>query len=84
MSPEENIQSCIKTRQLAVDVTNKVLKNFHSGSEVGLRNKLQKALAECPEFLPEGWYVPPPAGIGILFENPGSSRSKYPTFREEP
>lgn len=83
-TPNQNIETCINTRQIAVDVVNKVLKNFHDVSEVDLRDKLQKALAAQPELLPEGWYDPPPAGIGILFENPGDNRSKYTTFREAP
>jgi hypothetical protein len=80
-----NVQKCIETRQIALEVTCEVLDGFRQGSEVDFHNSLKQALAARPELMHEGWYSPPPAGIGILFAKASdTSRSKYTTFRDEP
>jgi hypothetical protein len=84
MSNKERVLECMKARELATETARAVLSNFNSGTEVNLRNDLQKALAEQPGFLSEGWYSPPPAGISILFANSNDvERSKYLSLREE-
>jgi hypothetical protein len=84
MSNKERVLECIKARELSTEAARATLSNFNSGTEVDLRNDLQKALAEQPGFLSEGWYSPPPAGISILFANSNDvERSKYLSLREE-
>lgn len=85
MSTQENVQMCVEARRLAAEAVSRVLGGFTVGSEVDLHAKLAQALADQPRFFAEGWYSPPPGGIGVLIGSANdNNRTKYTSFREEP
>ncbi len=60
-----------KTRQLTADALALTLKELMGGSEpiseTAFANKWYKHLKANPNIFPEGWYMPPPHGIEVLF-----------------
>jgi hypothetical protein len=86
MSLSDNIQKCIDTRAQSMELTDGVLEAFEDGrSEVDLRTDLLTALASESDIHRDGWYSPPPRGVGVLFADPGhTNRSKFPSIRREP
>lgn len=68
---KDNLEICKKTRKIAAEslckTLNKVLKQNTPVSEVDFRNLWLKELRKHQEIFPDGWYTPPPHGIGVLF-----------------
>jgi hypothetical protein len=84
MTIDDRVALCIKTRQVASRQIERALKNINEESESDLRDKLQKFLASQKDILSEGWYSPPPAGIGVLFgTSTAPGRTRFPSFRQE-
>jgi hypothetical protein len=53
-------------------------------SEVAFRDTFLSHLREKPDLFPEGWYTPPPHGIGVLFgSTERNSRHNYHSLRPE-
>lgn len=84
----DTITACKKTRALAANTFAIALqtlqKNHTPFSEVMLRDAWLSELQKNQDIFPDGWYIPPPHGIGILF-GPAiqNSRTNYRNLREE-
>ncbi len=67
----EKLKAFKKTRQLAADTLALTLKEFLSGdksvSEADFAKGWHRHLKANPDIFPEGWYMPPPHGIEVLF-----------------
>lgn len=79
---------CKTTRQIAADTLFIALKKLLSSdkqiSEVDLRDAWLFELRKHKEIFPEGWYIPPPHGIGVLFDTDKDSRRlNFLTLRDE-
>jgi hypothetical protein len=80
----ERIESCLQTRKLATEVVGRVLNQASGASEAGLHDMLHSALAAEPTLFEEGYYSPPPHGIGVLFGNTKDvSRLRYGSLRDK-
>lgn len=76
------------TRQIASDTLlqtlKEVLESKNPTSEVGFRDKWLYELKKHPEIFPNGWYEPPPNGIGALVGTSSeNSRHNYQSLRPE-
>ncbi|MDO8639510.1 MAG: M24 family metallopeptidase [bacterium] len=81
-----NQQICKKTRRISSDALHTSLKNLLKKdkpfSEVDLRDYWLLELHKEHSIFQDGWYIPPPHGIGILFGTPDyKSRQNYKTLR---
>src|SRR3989338_9581860 len=81
-----NLDICKQTRKAAADslknAFEKVLNNNQPISEVDLRDMWLLELRKHQEIFPDGWYTPPPHGIGVLFGTPeNTKRINFPTLR---
>ena len=84
MKLEDRVVACIETRQIAAELIGQLLKDFKVGSEIKLRDIIQDTLASQRDILEDGWYSPPPAGIGVLFGlSNDTNRTRFPSFRQE-
>lgn len=88
MTPDEKIAICKTTRKIASDslhkTLQKVLSSKQSISELAFANLWLSELRKYKTIFPEGWYTPPPHGIGVLFGTPDkNSRVNYKTLRAE-
>lgn len=88
MTPDEKIQICKQTRKIASETLAKTLKELLSKnepiSEKLFADKWLENLRKYSEIFPEGWYIPPPHGIAVLFSpenNP--ARVSYESLRKE-
>ncbi len=85
---ESNLDLCKSARKIAAKslatILKKVLLSKQKVSEFQFRDLWFVELKKNSEIYPEGWYTPPPHGIGILFakdENP--ERISFTTLRKE-
>lgn len=71
MNAEQRLDICKRTRSLAAESFVAALKttlaNNTSVSEALLRDRWREQLQQHEEIFQEGWYVPPPHGMGVLF-----------------
>lgn len=79
---------CKSTRKIAADSLLKVLIHILNSnkkvSEADLRDAWLEELRKYKEIFPDGWYIPPAHGIGILFATDKNfERSNYTTLRKE-
>lgn len=78
-----NICKC--TRQIAAETLYTALSNLLSSSdqisEVALRDLWLVELQKEPSIFANGWYTPPPGGIGVLFGKEGDNRLDYDNLR---
>jgi hypothetical protein len=85
VSHKSNLDIYKATRKIASKSLANALRTIMSRksvSEVGLRGEWLKELRKHSEIFPDGWYMPPPHGIGVLFatdENP--RRINFKTLR---
>lgn len=67
----DKLEICKLTRKIVAESLYKVLSNLLSQkkpiSEVSLRDEWLMKLREHKEIFPDGWYMPPPHGIAVLF-----------------
>lgn len=85
---EQKLEICKSTRQIAARTLHTVLGELlHSGqpiSESRLRDKWLEELRKNPSIFPDGWYLPPPHGIGVLIGTTNQdSRQNYKSLRPE-
>lgn len=78
--------TCKKTRKIAADslhiVLKQVLENEKPISESDFRDKWLFELRKHTDILSNGWYEPPPHGIGVIFAIEANiSRANFPTLR---
>ena len=68
---EEKLTACQKARAIAAQAFytsfTDLLKSESLISEVALRDKWLAEMRKNPDIFPDGWYLPPPHGIGVLF-----------------
>lgn len=79
---------CKKTRKIAANslyiVLKKVLSSNEPVSEAQFRDKWLQELRKHKDIFPEGWYTPPPHGIGVLFATDRNvERLKFKSLRFE-
>lgn len=75
------IETIIKTRKLSSQIVEKSLLNIDNFSEIGLREKIIDEIKNHTELFLEGWYSPPPFGIGILFDEKSYKRLQFKSLR---
>ena len=85
---KNNLLSCKTTRKIAADslsiALEKVLSRNQQISEIDLRDAWLLELQKYEGLFPDGWYIPPPHGIGILFStDENTDRTNFDTLREE-
>ncbi len=89
MTPDEKLNICKKTRQIAakslVKVLKEILENDSDVSEARFRDLWAEELNLNPQIYPGGWYNPPPSGIGILFgkDSESPNRITYKSLRPQ-
>lgn len=89
MNVETKLNACINARAIASRSLAAVLRHGLTDpewtpSEVQLRDAWLAELRKCPQILPDGWYAPPPGGIGMLFATETiGSRINYDSLRPE-
>lgn len=76
------IDAIIKTRETAAQILIRSLINLENNSEVEIRNKILVEVKNHQEIYPEGWYIPPPGGVGILATKKPFERLKYESLRK--
>lgn len=79
---------CKKTRKYTADCLLKVLKEVlekeEKISEAEFRDKWLKELRKSKDIFPDGWYVPPPHGMTVLFgTDEDFSRLNFSSIRPE-
>src|SRR6185437_6644924 len=88
MNSFEKLDTCRTTRKIAAKslaiVLQKVLFSAKEISEQEVRDLWIEELRNHKSIFPDGWYMPPPYGIGVLFGNSEDvSRVSPPTIRNE-
>lgn len=84
-----NLAAIKRTKKLAAEMLLAALEELLPGnkpiSEVRLRNRWLEKLRSCQQIYPEGWYMPPPHGMAVLFSNDQDvSRTNFDVLRPEP
>src|SRR3989344_2215564 len=77
----ELIDAVIRTRKIAGQIAVNSLKNIDGISETKLRDKIVSEIKNHKELFPKGYYSPPPAGIGVIFDKMPFDRFKYDSLR---
>lgn len=85
---DQKIDICKKTRLIAsrsfANTLRELLSNEKPVSEEVFRNKWLIELRKNQAIYPDGWYIPPPHGIGVLFgADEENSRVNYKSLRPE-
>ncbi len=80
------LTTCTETRKIAVETLYITLKNVLSNknpvSEIDFRDRWLLELRKYKEVFPDGWYMPPPQGIGVLFgADENTERLNYKSIR---
>src|SRR3989338_643720 len=75
------IDAIIRTRKTASEILTKSLNKIEGLSEKQLAEKILKEVRNYSEIFPEGYYSPPPSGIGILFDQKPFKRLRYDSLR---
>jgi hypothetical protein len=83
---ESRLALCRAARKTASDSLLRALTSLRETkqavSEVILRDKWLATLRQSPGLLPDGWYTPPPHGLGVLFgQAAANGRTNYKTLR---
>ncbi len=85
MTADDKLLICKKTRKIATDALLKTLRKALKRSRISekqFRDLWLEELRNNPSLFPNGWYVPPPHGLIVLFatvKNP--TRVLYPSMR---
>ncbi len=84
----DSLEVCKKTRKIAADtleiILRQILQDETPISEVYLRDRWLEELKKHPEIFAEGWYIPPPHGIEMLFgTSQDTERLNTKTIRPE-
>lgn len=84
----DSLNTCKTIRQFAADVLcetlQEVFNNSNPISETFFRDSWFKKLRKNPTIFPDGWYEPPPHGIGVLFGTADKGgRQNYKSLRPE-
>lgn len=79
---------CKSTRKIASEalriILEKILKQKKPVSEIEFRDLWLKELRKHKEIFPDGWYTPPPHGMGVLFaKDNDTARLKFKSLRHE-
>lgn len=83
---QNKLSICKSTREIAADTLFTVLTNLLSSdnpiSELDLANAWLLELRKHKEIFKDGWYSPPPHGIGVLFSSENNiDRTNYKSLR---
>lgn len=85
MSIENKLHICQETRRIAADALYEALTHLlkdKTFSEEKLRDSWLECLRTSKEIFPDGWYIPPPHGIGVLIgTTDNESRHNYKSLR---
>src|SRR3989344_4419463 len=82
------LEICKQTRKFAADSLHKALKKLLESntpiSEVMFRDAWLSEMRKDATIFPDGWYDPPPHGIGIVFGTISEpDRINFPVLRKE-
>ncbi len=81
---ENRIDICDRLRSKTADIFAEILLENKILSEVSFRENIISKLSEDKNIYKEGWYNPPPFGVGVLFgSSSDSSRLSFKTLRKE-
>lgn len=88
MTPSQKLEIVKQTRKIASETLAKVLKqileNTDPISETQFRDLWLEELRKHSEIFPDGWYIPPPHGIVVLFSNSQNpERTNFRSLRPE-
>ncbi|HLC87575.1 MAG TPA: M24 family metallopeptidase [Patescibacteria group bacterium] len=88
MSPNQKLEICKQTRKIAASTLLKTLQTVLNSnspiSELEFKNKWLTQLRKEQDIFLDGWYIPPPDGIGVLFGNSDNlGRVNYKSLRAE-
>lgn len=88
MNSLEKIKIFKQTRKIASDSLEKVLQEvLVSNSQISEKefaNRWLEELRKYSEIFPDGWYIPPPHGVCVLFDKgPEQIRTKFKSLRPE-
>src|SRR5689334_5632246 len=72
-----------KTRGTSLEILAQSLVSLKNSSEKDVHDLILANMAKQKNIFPEGWYAPPPEGIGIIFDNSPFERLKYDSLRKE-
>ncbi len=75
------IDAVVHTRKTAEQIAVESLGDLLGISEAGLRDKILTEIGRNTEIHSEGYYSPPPGGIGVIFDQAPFSRLKYDSLR---
>ncbi len=75
------IEAIVKTRKAAAEVAVKSLAGMDHLSEAQLRDRILSNVLVHDNLFPKGWYDPPPAGVGILFDTAPFKRLQFQSLR---
>jgi len=78
------IDTTLTTRAGITTAATHILETLPDASELAISQAIQQAITEDQALHDQGWYNPPPAGIGILFaEATSPARLSYDSLRNE-
>lgn len=84
---ENKLESCRLARSIATKSLYTALSNLLNSeepiSEAKLRDAWLQEMIKEDAIFPEGWYWPPPHGIGVLFGTENDSRLDYDSLRPD-
>lgn len=87
MDVNYKFEACKKARKIATDALANTLKRALKSEKISereFRNIWLKELRECSEIFSDGWYIPPPHGLIVLFATTRHpERVLYPNMRLE-
>lgn len=88
LTVEEKLAGCISTRSFAAQsfcsTLGTLLQTENPISEAQLRDDWLAEMRKNTKLYPDGWYDPPPSGIGVLFGTEENySRMNYKSLRPE-
>jgi hypothetical protein len=75
------IETIVKTREIASEISVKSLINLDNISEVELVKKIIAETTNHSELFPKGWYDPPPSGVAVLFDTIPFTRLQFKSLR---
>src|SRR3989344_5057776 len=76
------IAKIIQTRKTAEEIAIKSLESIDGTSEAELRDRILNEMKAHSELFPEGYYSPPPGGIGVIWDHAPFKRLRYDTLRD--